>query len=73
MPTKLQKSQVTRDRNTGQFKTQHFYIKNISKTELIEKYNADNTKPKVKQKIKNELVRRGGVRFYNESEKQATA
>ena len=73
MSTKLQKSQVTRDRNTGQFKTQHFYIKNISKTELIEKYNADNTKPKVKQKIKNELVRRGGVRFYNESEKQATA
>ena len=34
-----------------------------AKTELIEKYNQANTRPKDKQKIKNELVRRGGVVF----------
>jgi len=70
MPVKLSKSQVVRDRATGKLTTNHFYIKNVSKKELIEKYNADNTKPKVRQKIKNELVRRGGVIFNNESEKQ---
>ena len=70
MPVKLSKSQVVRDRATGKLTTNHFYIKNVSKKELIVKYNADNTKPKVRQKIKNELVRRGGVIFNNESEKQ---
>ena len=33
------------------------------KKELIEKYNNSSTRPKDKQKIKNELVRRGGVIF----------
>ena len=35
------------------------------KGDLIEKYNSGNLKPKVKQKVKNELVRRGGVTFGN--------
>ena len=37
----------------------HHYIKTKSQTELFEELNKDNTKPKVKQKIRNELVRRG--------------
>lgn len=63
MPIKFQKSQTVRSRATGKLETTHYYIKNISKSELIEKYNNGNLKPKVKQKVKNELVRRGGVNF----------
>ena len=63
MAIKLTKSAVVRDRVTGKTKIEHDYIKSHSKTDLIEKYNTGNLKPKVKQKVKNELVRRGGVVF----------
>ena len=63
MPTKLGKSHKTVDRATKKVTTVNPYIKGFSKTDLIEKYNANNTRPKDKQKIKNELVRRGGVIF----------
>jgi hypothetical protein len=63
MPIKLTKSAVVRDRTTGKSKVEHDYIKCHSKEDLIEKYNTGNLKPKVKQKVKNELVRRGGVNF----------
>ena len=59
MPTKLKPSAEVRDRATGKVKTEHYYIKNTSKKELFEELNKDNTKPKVKQKIRNELTRRG--------------
>ena len=59
MPTKLKPSAEVRDRATGKVKTEHYYIKNTSKKELFEELNKDNTKPKVKQKIRNELNRRG--------------
>ena len=72
MPVKLQKSQVVRNRATGKLETTHFYIKGFSTDDLIEKYNNDNTRPKYKQKIKYELVRRGGVVFKYESEKSPT-
>lgn len=65
MPIKFQKSQTVRNRATGNLETTHYYIKNMSKSDLIEKYNNGNLKPKVKQKVKNELVRRGGVTFGN--------
>ena len=39
MPVKLGKSHTTVDRATKKVTTVHPYIKNISKTELIEKYN----------------------------------
>lgn len=68
MPTKLGKSHKTIDRATKKVSTIHPYIKNFSKTELIEKYNAGNTRPRDKQKIKNELVRRGGVIFVDKEE-----
>ena len=62
MPIKLTKSASVRDRTTGKITVQHDYIKSHSTKDLIEKYNT-GTKPKVKQKIKNELVKRGGVVF----------
>ena len=66
MPIKLGKSHKTIDRATKKVTVHHPYIKKISKQELIEKYNNSNTRPRDKQKIKNELVRRGGVTFGKE-------
>ena len=59
MPSKFKKSAKEYSRATGKTTTTHYYIKTISKKELFEALNNHNTKPKVKQKIKNELVRRG--------------
>ena len=59
MPTKLRPSSNTYNRATGKTTLEHYYIKNISKKELFEELNKDNTKPKVKAKIRNELTRRG--------------
>jgi|TARA_B110000444_G_C18790293_1_gene572110 hypothetical protein len=63
MAIKLTSSQSIRDRATGKVTVQHDYIKSHSVLDLIEKYNSGNLKPKVKQKVKNELVKRGGVVF----------
>ncbi len=63
MPVKLSKSMTRIDRVTKKVTIEHDYIKTHSKQSLIEKYNNQNTRPKDKQKIKNELVKRGGVRF----------
>ena len=63
MPTKLGKSHKTIDRQTKKVSVHHPYIRGFSKDDLIEKYNSDNTRPRDKRKIKNELVRRGGVVF----------
>jgi hypothetical protein len=63
MPIKLGKSHKTIDRQTKKVTTHHPYIRGFSKADLIEKYNNSSTRPKDKQKIKNELVRRGGVVF----------
>ena len=59
MPTKFKPSQDVRDRQTGKITTQHFWIKNIKQEELFEYINSDNGKPKIKQKCRNELARRG--------------
>ena len=63
MPIKLGKSYKNIDRQTKKVTTHHPYIRGFSKKELIEKYNNEYTRPKDRQKIKNELVRRGGVVF----------
>lgn len=63
MPTKIGKSQVVVNRETKKKSVSHDYIKTKSKKELIELYNKVGQLPKRKQKIKNELVRRGGVQF----------
>ena len=63
MPIKLGKSSKQIDRATKKVTVINPYIKLFSKQELIEKYNNNNTRKKDKQKIKNELVKRGGVVF----------
>lgn len=65
MPTKLKESgkrwikDPVTGRSTNRWEPEHHYIKNISQIMLFEELNKDNTKPKVKQKIRNELTRRG--------------
>ena len=69
MPTKFKPSEVIVDRTTKKRSIKHYYIKNVSQDELFKMLNTDNTKPKLKQKIRNELFRRG-VRIVKSS-KQA--
>ena len=59
MPIKLRPSGKNYDRMTKKTSIVHYWIKGISQKELFEELNKENTKPKVKQKIRNELVRRG--------------
>ncbi len=59
MPTKLRPSVVKIDRNTKKKTIEHSYIKQTPKEELFELLNKSVTAKKVKQKIRNELVRRG--------------
>ena len=67
MPTKLRASgkrwikDPTTGRSTNKWEAEHYYIKTVSQKELFEELNKENTKPKIKQKIRNELVRRGVV------------
>ena len=60
MPTKFKPSakKYVRGGNPKTAPVEHFYIKNTSKEELI-KYINEGQKPKVKQKCRNELARRG--------------
>jgi len=59
MPIKFKPSAKTRNRQTGKITTEHYYIKCMSTTELFTELNNSSTKPKAKQKIRNELARRG--------------
>jgi len=59
MPTKFKPSTHVRLRGEAKATTTHYYIKNISQEELFETLNNSNTVNKKKQKIRNELVRRG--------------
>tara|TARA_B100001057_G_scaffold325796_1_gene325990 strand:- start:637 stop:852 length:216 start_codon:yes stop_codon:yes gene_type:complete len=60
MPTKFKPSskKYVRGGNPKNAPIEHFYIKNTPKEELI-KYINEGQKPKVKQKCRNELTRRG--------------
>jgi len=67
MPIKYGQTQVIVDRNTKKRTIKHDYIKQIPIMELLDAYN----KPvagKLRQKVKNELVRRGGVVFVVKEE-----
>tara|TARA_Y100001963_G_scaffold7218_1_gene9350 strand:+ start:7050 stop:7262 length:213 start_codon:yes stop_codon:yes gene_type:complete len=59
MPIKLKKSSSSYSRATGKTTLEHHYIKTYSTDELFKELNNNNTKPKVKQKIRNEITRRG--------------
>ena len=58
MPVKYKPTQSVVQRGTSKVVTTHYYMKTQSLKELLECYNNDNTKPKLRQKVKNELVRR---------------
>ena len=49
---------MVKDRNTGKTTIQHTYAKSMPLAELLEMYTRSNTVPKVRQKVRNELVRR---------------
>jgi hypothetical protein len=68
MPTKLKPSVVKIDRNTKKKTIEHSYIKQTPKAELFELLNKSVTSRKVKQKIRNELVRRGIQIVYVDKE-----
>ena len=57
MPTKFKPTQTSLVKGKGRV-TNHYYIKNTPKQELIDYINKGQ-KPKVKQKCLNELTRRG--------------
>ena len=61
MPTKYKPSVLKIDRNTKKTSIEHFYVKSLSVEKLFEMINNSSTKPKHKQKFRNELVRRGGT------------
>lgn len=63
MPIKLGKSITRIDRVTKKVTIEHDYLHTHSTPDLIEKYNNQMTRKKDKRKIKNELVKRGGVVF----------
>jgi hypothetical protein len=60
MPVKFGKSQVKVDRNTKKVTIEHEYMKCQSIDTLIE-----GQRPKLKQKVKNEIVRRNKLGLCN--------
>ena len=64
MPVKFKPSQTTYKKGEGKV-THHFYIKNTPTQELIDYIN-NGQKPKVKQKCRNELTRRGVKLVFKE-------
>jgi hypothetical protein len=65
MPVKYKPTQKVMQRGTKKVTTTHHYMKTQSLKELLECHNNDNTKPKLKQKVKNELIRRQGKGLVN--------
>ena len=65
MPVKFGKTSKQVDRNTKKVTIVHEYMNVKSNDELIEAYNKDGQKPKLKQKVKNEIVRRNKLGLSN--------
>jgi len=61
MPTKLKPSVTNVDRKTNKKTITHTYAKSTSIEEMRKMYEAGSTTPKLKQKIRNEFIRRGQV------------
>ncbi len=65
MPSKFKKDYKQWDRASNKTTVHKYYIKNTPKQELIDYINNPNGKPKIKQKCKNELTRRGVKLVWN--------
>jgi len=59
MPTKFKKDEKLRVRGSSKVQTLKHFIKQTPLVELLKYINNDSGKPKVKQKCRNEVVRRG--------------
>ena len=58
MPEKIKKSAKKKNKITGKYEVEHYYVKNRTLEELKTLINNHNTKPKIKLKAVRELVRR---------------
>ena len=58
MPTMIKPKSVTEDRASGARTTQRYPMYAVPLLDLVEMFNRSSTAPKIKQKIRNELVRR---------------
>ena len=61
MPTKIKKSEKIRNKQTGRTNITHYYAKCTPTIELQNMIASDSTKPRVKQKCRNELIKRNKV------------
>ena len=60
MPAKFKEStKILVNRDAKKYRTIHYYLRNTSTDELVEAVLKSSTKPKHKQKYRNELVKRG--------------
>lgn len=58
MPIKLKPSSKIRDKATGKFVKEHYYLKSMTIQELNDYIESSSAKKKIIQKCKNEIVRR---------------
>ena len=58
MPTKYKDSVRTVSRDSKVGSTQHYYVKSLSNTALVEMVQNNGTIPKLRAKLMNEVVRR---------------
>ena len=58
MPIKLKKSSVIYNKTTRKAEIEHHFVKTTDTKILEDMLAADTTRPKIKQKIRNELTRR---------------
>jgi len=59
MGIKYKKSVASRERNTKRITVTHYWISGMSTKELLEDVGKVSTRPKQRQKAKNELTKRG--------------
>lgn len=65
MPVKFGKSSVQVNRETKKKTVVHEYMKTKTIDELIETFNKEGVRPKLRQKVKNEIVRRNKLGLTN--------
>jgi hypothetical protein len=58
MPIKFKENQVVRDKATGKKTTHSVHMNATALKELLETFSRRGTSPKLRQKIRNELIRR---------------
>ncbi|MGY8864305.1 MAG: hypothetical protein ACKVJK_01615 [Methylophagaceae bacterium] len=58
MPIKFKENQTVREKASGKKHTQRFFMRSTPIGELVSTYTGRNCQPKLRQKIRNEFVRR---------------